>query len=212
MERGEIQWQDLNTTIRFWQRHHGLDDDGLLGPQTLETIRVQGPMTRPKNRNELIQIFGHPGRDGKDLQWEKRSIVSCHARGDRDPLPGAPERRWVHLHRLVEPVIREGLSRAVAADPEYVMERIGGYVYRHQRHDTRRPLSYHSWGVAIDIDPHRNGAKTVSGEINPWDERWNQIWPDGLSQPFVEALESVGLVWGGRWRWFIDPMHFQFVN
>ena len=38
---------------------------------------------------------------------------------------------------------------------------------------------------------------------------WRRLWPDGLPRAFVEAFEGAGFEWGGRWRGYVDPMHFQ---
>ena len=40
--------------------------------------------------------------------------------------------------------------------------------------------------------------------------RLRLLWPDGLPRAFVEAFESVGFSWGGRWKGYCDPMHFSF--
>ncbi len=53
-------------------------------------------------------------------------------------------------------------------------------------------LSTHSWGIAIDLNPH----------IAPYGKRGHQ--PDIL----VDIFESRGFEWGGRWR-HKDSMHFQ---
>jgi hypothetical protein len=76
------------------------------------------------------------------------------------------------------------------------------------------PLSYHSWGIAVDIDPDQNYAKTFSAGATPapWSPAWKTIWPKGLPQAFVEAMESVGWSWGGRWKGFVDPMHMEFLG
>ena len=95
---------------------------------------------------------------------------------------------------------------------------------RHIRHDSANPLSLHSWGVAIDIDPARNKARTVlRGRAPvPWSDEWMDAWPSGVDKDFVTAMESVGFTWGGVWgklggdfaeraarASFLDPMHFE---
>ena len=56
------------------------------------------------------------------------------------------------------------------------------------------PQSLHCWGVAFDI------AVVINGKAN-WDIRhYDKIGPLG---------ESLGLVWGGRWKNFPDRPHFE---
>lgn len=168
-----------------------------------------GPLERiPRNRAEVYATFGNPGTGHPDPAWEKANIV------EKRDLPGVPHKWYFQCHRLVEPYIREALRRALLADPDYEIVTAASYVFRHQRHDPKRPLSYHSWGIAFDIDPSLNSGKTfdVKKTPPPWSKEWRKHWPKGLSQEFVEAVESVGFAWGGRWRGYIDPMHFEFVG
>lgn len=164
--------------------------------------------------SEAIRRYGNPdaNRDNApDPAWEKAHIVYCGGSGkaEKPALPGVPARLWVGVHRLVEPALRAGLTAAVAACPDYEIERLGCYVFRHQRHDPTRPLSIHSVGSAVDINPDDNSARNVKVPIEPWSPEWRRIWPDGLPRPFVEAMEAHGWEWGGRWPGFVDPMHFQ---
>ena len=168
-----------------------------------------GPLDRiPRTRAEFNAMFGDPrGKNGKpDPAWVKANIVTV-----RD-LPGVPSRWYFQCHRLVEPYLREAFRRAQLAAPEYRIERAASFVYRHQRHDPKRPLSDHSWGIACDVDSGLNRAVTFApGETpEPWSPAWRKAWPDGLPQAFVEAFESVGFTWGGRWKGFTDPMHMSF--
>ena len=58
-----------------------------------------------------------------------------------------------------------------------------------------KSLSTHSWGIAIDLDPERNGMGDSTFSM-----------PDFA----VEAFERRGWVWGGRWKGRgVDAMHFQ---
>lgn len=56
-------------------------------------------------------------------------------------------------------------------------------------------LSMHSYGVAIDFDADENEFGSHHALFNP-----NSL--------MVEAFESEGWVWGGRWS-YPDNMHFQ---
>jgi len=86
-----------------------------------------------------------------------------------------------------------------------------GYVWR-QIAGTQR-MSFHSWGLAIDILPSDLGGRSVYWQ---WERRWNENWmltplENRWSPPIqvVEAFERQGFIWGGKWVFF-DTMHFEF--
>jgi RHS repeat-associated protein len=71
------------------------------------------------------------------------------------------------------------------------------YLWRHIGWDPRRPLSNHSFGIAIDIDPAQN----------PQSSRLRT----NLPKVVVKAFERQGARWGGRYVHALkDAMHFEF--
>lgn len=58
--------------------------------------------------------------------------------------------------------------------------------------------SAHSFGVAVDLNP-KLGAY--------W--RWQKEWKNQVPAMVVDAFESEGFAWGGRWFHF-DTMHFEY--
>ena len=58
--------------------------------------------------------------------------------------------------------------------------------------------SAHSFGVAVDLNP-KLGAY--------W--RWQKEWKNQVPDAIVDAFESEGFAWGGRWFHF-DTMHFEY--
>lgn len=226
---GDFTPEMIATLVAAWQGGHELVADGMCGKATQASINTlmadrgaappakwpafDGPLERvPQNRTEVYKIFGNPGTGAVDGAWEKTNILTT-----RD-MPGIPSKWYFQCHRLVEPYMREGLRRARLAAPDYTIARAASFVFRHQRHDPSRPLSYHSWGIAIDIDADINFAKQFASAAavpKPWSPEWLQIWPGGVTQPFVEAMESVGFFWGGHWGkggGFCDPQHWEFVG
>jgi D-alanyl-D-alanine carboxypeptidase len=69
----------------------------------------------------------------------------------------------------------------------------GDWVVRQMR--GLRTVSMHAYGLAVDFDAPHNPLGHA-GFFTP-------------ANPLVQAFESEGWTWGGRWAHRPDPMHFQ---
>lgn len=210
------------------------DDDGddiepLIVPATPSGLWTpfDGQMERqPRNRAEVIEIFGNPvDSDGnQDDAWVKRNIIYCKDGGGHRPsLPGVPSKWWFAIHKDVEPYLREALTRAMQTSAyAQTIERAGGFNIRGSASDKTK-LSFHSYGIAVDFDPKRNKAvRFKRGEApEAWSEAWNKIWPPGITidKAFVDAFRSCGFAWGADWdednstsdHTYMDTMHVEWV-
>jgi hypothetical protein len=74
-------------------------------------------------------------------------------------------------------------------------------------------MSYHSYGLAIDIIPRSYGGKHVYWKWSSvFKEDWDRIplsqrWSP--PQQVIDAFEAEGFVWGGKWYYF-DSLHFEY--
>jgi hypothetical protein len=104
----------------------------------------------------------------------------------------------VTCHRLVFPQLAEALAEIEEAgltksiDPDHYG---GCYVPRFIGRDPRRGLSFHAFGLALDLNVAGNYYGT-RGDMDP---------------RVVEIFERWGFEWGGRWS-TPDPMHFQLAR
>lgn len=164
---------------------------------------------------KCIELYGDPGVHLKEPNpaWVRDNIVGCgwNGKAELPAMPGVPNRFYFAVHRKVEPVMRAAFQAAKDACPEYTIGTAGCFVFRHQRHDVTKPLSLHSWGIAVDIDAGLNSGHDFNGlpQPMPWSVNWNIRWPHGLPRAFVEAFEAHGFDWGGRWHGYVDGMHMQ---
>lgn len=174
------------------------------------------PLTIPRTRAEVYATFGDPGHGlaVADPSWGRANIV------ERRDMPGVPPRFYFQCHRLAEARVREAFRRCTVVCPEYRIERAGCFNFRHIRHDPKRALSLHSFGIAVDINADDNAGRQFKSRDDVPDffsPEWSAIWPHGVPRAFVDAWLSVGFVWGGDWdrdwqaddQTYVDPMHFQ---
>lgn len=101
--------------------------------------------------------------------------------------------------------VAAALEKAVAADPgltAYILP--GGGTYAWRKILAAERLSAHSFGIAIDL----NVEKGVYWQWNPAPETVEEARRN-YPQAIVDAFESEGFVWGGKWRSF-DFMHFEY--
>jgi hypothetical protein len=88
---------------------------------------------------------------------------------------------------------------------------IGGYNWREIRGSNR--MSYHSWGLAVDIQPKKTDGTAIywlwersrndDWMLVPVKSRWSP--PAGV----ITIFEQEGFIWGGKWALY-DNMHFEY--
>jgi len=247
---GELTVEMAIRLVEFWQSHHDLTEDGIAGPMTQTSIQTSidaewskpvsapvspgfkdgkwdiwdGPESNQPTRSDANKFFGNPetapGSDIMSKAWYKSNIVECHAKHG-NALPGAPAGRYIKVHRKVEPYLREALRRAQISCPEFKITKLGDYNFRHIRRNPDKPLSTHSYGIAVDVNPQDNSAITFNKGKSPkaWTPEYFRYWPKSVPEAFVQAFTSCGFAWGSDWNedgktddhTFLDPMHFEWI-
>lgn len=160
-------------------------------PSDADVPRAYGQFTyraHPKTRGAVIP----------DPQWAGRNLVEVDLR-QFDGFPGTAKKLW--MHRKVAPVFAASMQDAEALGLLGKLNEYNGcYVPRHMGWTPGRPLSCHSWGIAVDFDASTNGYGT-------------QLHNARINRDFVRLMEERGWTWGGRWTGaYCDAMHFQFTD
>jgi peptidoglycan hydrolase-like protein with peptidoglycan-binding domain len=109
-----------------------------------------------------------------------------------------PKVNHIYCHRLIGPILQKVFAEIITAGlTEEIRTYNGCFCPRHKNHNPSKPMSVHSWGIAIDLNAATNGVGT-DGDMHP-----------GI----VDIFERNGFTWGGRWtKPAKDPMHFQYCT
>jgi len=131
--------------------------------------------------------------------WLARNIVAV-----RSPFPlpmnkGQTEK--IRCHRLVAEQILSALRELDDKGLRRLIHTFDGcYLPRHVCWNPERPLSRHSWGIALDL----NAAKFPFGSARRQEAR--------LVEVFARHGFLCGQKGGGLWEKTLDPMHFEVVK
>jgi hypothetical protein len=128
-------------------------------------------------------------------EWERQNIVSFAPPFELRDGRGHPISA-IHCHRLMAPALGRVLADLAARKLCHLINTFDGcFLPRHMSWDTRRPLSRHSWGIAVD----------VNARLFPFGSKARQ------EERLIAAFARQGFTWGGDWR-EPDAMHFEVVD
>ena len=119
----------------------------------------------------------------------------------------------VRVHKSLAKDVQEVFK--ATQDAGFKIYEVGGYCYRYMNNDSvPKKLSYHSYGIAVDINVNENysrkGSKVYAGSFwNPSKSEYS-IPKNGA---LVKAFKAKGWKWGGNWSGnYQDYMHFSFTG
>ncbi|MEE0765428.1 hypothetical protein [Akkermansia sp.] len=191
---------------RLIQQNVGVDADGIPGPKTAQALMkkldIQPPAHAWPSQAEVRSGNSMFGRAG-----DERSLTNIR-------LPYVMRIAWepertvstMRCHKMVA----DPLTRIFqAALDHYGMEKIRemgldlyGGCFNDRAIIGGKATSMHAWGIAVDMDPDRNGLNTHSP---------NAVFSRPDYAAFWEIVEAEGAVSLGRARDY-DWMHFQFAT
>lgn len=127
-------------------------------------------------------------------KWEAANMTKA-------TLPLCPKPLYVNRH--IEPMLREAL-RMCEVLGGYAVKSIGCFAPRQKR--SNNTLSLHSWGIAADINAVDNPPLRIRTPDDLKRRRYT------IPAAWIAAFESVGFTWGGNFKSYFDPMHFQYAS
>jgi D-alanyl-D-alanine carboxypeptidase len=188
---GAIAWDDGKTKTLDEKLEHPDVEDVFSMPYRSGTIR---PVSAPDD---------DPGRVRLDEVF-KATYGATHDTVDVVDVTFLGQK--LKVHRKVVPrfaAVEARLKEAVAKDAKLspFLQGIGGTFNWRNIAGTDRP-SAHSWGVSMDINVKRS-------HYWRWAKDATVTWKNEIPQVIVDAFESQGFIWGGRWYHY-DTMHFEY--
>jgi len=131
------------------------------------------------------------GRIEIDPAWVQENIVNCvlvRASSGKDVSTRCHRLAKEPFERAFQEISDRGLSKLIKTYD-------GLWVPRHQLWKNSKPLSRHSWGIAVDLNA-------------PWNAYGNGISPENLA--LNEVFNRFGFAWGGDWSPLErDAMHWE---
>lgn len=193
-----LDWAVSNGGVSAFQEKTGLDADGAMGPATVaQARRVRAGKVPIPEQGKVRAVYGDfkyrelsNGAIEIDKEWARQNITSVKLWDNKT--------RW--MHKLIAAEFA-ALYKAACEASNYHPTSVQTYVPRHTLWNPDKPLSMHSWGIAVDFDPQRNRMGGTDGVTK------------GLSMlrkhpEFIKVFTDAGWTWGGAWN-MKDDMHFQ---
>ena len=153
-------------------------------------IVPDGGLSELPTRKTMKAAYGDADALGQEaMQARLVTLTGLPGRFNRGDgvLPG--------VHRLAAPHLRLALELAARFGVIDEIYRIGTYNHRHMRHDPSMPLSFHAYGVSLDVNPRENFAWVPDApekQIAPFSDAWRQKYPRGVSEALVLCFKKAG--------------------
>jgi hypothetical protein len=189
---------------------------GSYSPQFIESLRNSGGVEARLSRDDQHHgfqaiLYGGLTRREVETRITQINFLGKSINVHRD-IAESLKRIETAIRRLAER--KDGTAPGDAAAAAAFISsigQIGAYNWREIRGSRR--LSYHRWGLAVDIQPLDPGNRAVYWLWEqPRNNNWMLIPPERRWKPpdaVIRAFESEGFIWGGKWQLY-DNMHFEY--
>jgi hypothetical protein len=160
---------------------------------------VEAHMTDLPLQSKCLSLFGNPS----DRNWAAKNIVYVVPPFKMN-MGGIPISR-IKINKVAAPSLKAVLDDIWLACDKSQTKIVRVHADRFSGDWVVRPMrggsapSMHSFALALDLDAGNNGLGALETFFMP-------------GSLVVEAFESRGWVWGGRWKGRRDAMHFQYAK
>lgn len=161
------------------------------------------PTNAPQYYGGVPPYKERPGQRGwVDLDWawlrDNTVLVPIAELPGWPALPGGQTPSGITVNTRIAEFVKASWREVHARGlHERLRTYNGALATRHMGNHPARPLSLHSYGIALDFDAAWNGYGVPPERMQ-------------IDREFVEVMERCGWAWGGRWKMpFTDGMHFE---
>ncbi len=212
VRRGDLAFL-VNKTWIYFQNGRMLAESNLRNSHRYDSLFTEynrtGPVDRlprerrlPRSRDLLNAMFG------RTESQVRRHCVRLTFLGHE-----------ININRVCAPALRQverEIHAAAAVDPEvraFIEDMAAVYSFHRKNVKGSRTLSFHAYGLALDLIPASYGGKHANWAWSrAFNRRWYRIpreerWSP--PRPVLEAFKRHGFIWGGDWIRF-DAVHFEY--
>lgn len=163
----------------------GSDDSADIAGCTPIGTQVHGEYSQ----EQLKEYFGDPGTSPTDNASMKANLVDVDFLGST-----------VKVHKKIAPCLKGVANKIKGMNVNYTIRTMGCYRFDSNNGSSNIGLkSYHTYGVACDINPDTNPFVASGAETS-----------HDMPDQYVKAFADYGFTWGGKWNSPKDYMHFEF--
>lgn len=157
-------------------------------PATKPVYGSQNGIGSQFSEAQLRATYGDPGTSGSSNGEVGRQLVNVDFLGKK-----------VTVHKKIASCLKAVAAEISANNINYKINEIGCYRFDSNNGNSNiGTKSYHTYGVACDINPGTNPFVNASSA------------PHDMPQAYVKAFYDHGFTWGGNWSSIKDYMHFEF--
>lgn len=197
------------TLLYNYDYRKNLEDPANFSKEQIEAMKNFGSAERRKNDKGTPMFFFDAIYDSNSREKLESHIISINFLGFKVNV----HQRMKNPLQKVEKKINE-LSKTDSEISDFLksLGKNEGYFWRVIANTNRK--SFHSLGIAIDIQPKYYGRKEVywswakdkspdTWMLTPLKDRWMP------PQKIIDIFEDEGFIWGGKWAIW-DNMHFEY--